>query len=241
MNDHLIEDAKRGGYISEIMRRLAKVEASNRVLLSRGLSKVTLISSDDDVYRVNTSPGGDSTFAGTIATLPGGADLTYALVSGLGQAMVPFSTSNLSRMVLHNTTRVDEALILNCVVATTTITLTDTVPSTWQVGDTITIKSQLNDGGGTLPIIDMQVVAPLEGKVGLFLNAYYNTPSVGNTLYLHSYETFNNNKLVYCPIVVASQTMRYNNLAVPLISNKYCFAWQGTPLHVIVRLAGYVE
>lgn len=84
-------------------------------------------------------------FVATIATLPGGATLTYnAPSSGTEDNLPPSNTGNLGKIRLWNTTRSTSALISDCNTGTNTITLTANVPAGWQVNDTITIRSQTN-------------------------------------------------------------------------------------------------
>lgn len=96
-------------------------------------------------YILRTSVAvGDTDWNGTIATLPGGAVLTYNHVSGDENVLIPYGATTLAKLRLYNSTRGTYGLIQASVAGTNTITLTAAVPGGWQVGDTITIRSQVN-------------------------------------------------------------------------------------------------
>lgn len=194
----------------------------------------------NDIFHV-TSPGGASAFVGTIATLPGGATLTYNVTSGQEGAMVPTSTSQLAKMRLYNTTpgRTPYALISNCVIGTNTLTLTANVPANWQVGDTITIASQTVIG--TFSWVDLEITSGPTGKTALFVKTQINSAVAGDAIRLHPLETYGAGKLSGNADVVAAGTTTNGFGLVKMTNNVFSLAWTGTPTVVFVREAGYLS
>jgi hypothetical protein len=135
-------------------------------------------------------------------------------------------------MVLHNTTRGDDALISNCVTGTNTITLTANVPGTWQVGDTITSRSQTNTtafGGGTVYFSDFEFTAGIETDSALFVASLliYDTAAAGQALYLHPYEAYSAAKLFFHRTQVSSLSHDGITPATPidLTTRRFTMAW----------------
>lgn len=100
------------------------------------------------IYGINAAS--DSDFVATIATYDGVQTLTYnAPSSGNENAIAYWTALDLAfnaKLVLHNTTRGNSALISSVTVGTNTIVLTagTASPPGWTVGDTITTRSQTN-------------------------------------------------------------------------------------------------
>lgn len=181
-----------------------------------------------DIYG-NTAGVNDSDFSGTIATLPGGAVLTYTPTGGDEVNLVPSSTSLLAKMVLHNTTRGDSALISNTVVGTNTITLTDTVPAGWATTDVITIRSTTNTAtvAGVAYFIDFEITSTDIPALTRAINA---TPSVidsgaaNQLIMFHPYEANVGSKRDQARTQVLGVTA-FAWFNMPIISNRYCMAW----------------
>ena len=193
----------------------------------------------NNIFRCD-SPGGDSSFVGTIATLPGGATLTYNITSGNEGAMVPNSTSHLAKMRLYNTTRGTSALISNCVTGTNTITLTANVPAGWVVGDTITIASQ-TVSGGALSWVDLEITSGPTNKTSVFMKLQCTSSTVGDTLRTHPFSaSFSTSKYDTCAVLVSGQTTQVFAL-VNVITNIFSISWSGTPTNVNIREAGYLQ
>ena len=162
-------------------------------LLNRPLAETQVY----DLYRAGTVAG-VSSWAGTIATKPGGAPTTITVtnVSGYEAALVPTATNQLAKMRMYNTTRGTYMLISNHVVGTHTTTFTANVPAGWTVGDVITIASQTVSGGG-LGWVDLEIVSTLTGKSFLFLYFQF----VGGTgsytgVYTHPFEAYAETKTI---------------------------------------------
>lgn len=201
---------------------------------------VTFETNANALFRCD-SPGGNSTFLGTIATLPGGATLTYNVTSGNEGAMVPQSTSQLGKMRLYNTTRGTSALISNCVTGTNTITLTANVPAGWAITDVITIASQTVDGSASSVFyVDIEITSGPTGKTGLFINMGINGSAASEALRLHPLETFALSKQVNLFANVAGvQSVRLG--MVKITSNVFSMAWSGTPTVVQLFESGYIS
>jgi hypothetical protein len=193
----------------------------------------------NDIFRCD-SPGGTSAFAGTIATLPGGATLTYNVTSGTEGAMVPVSTSQVGKLRLYNTTRGTSALISNCVTGTNTITLTANVPAGWALTDVITIASQTVTGSGQ-PMVDIEITSGgLLSKTNAFLGFLVISATVGDRLTLHPFEAFSASKYKNVFAQVANLTSETGRL-LKLTTNVFSLFWTGTPTTVLVREDGYLS
>lgn len=206
---------------------------------------VAVKSPTTDVMRVDAAS--DSDFVSTIATLPGGAVLTYGAVTfGAAANLVPNSTSALAKMVLHNTITGTDALISNCVTGTSTITLTANVPAGWAAGDAITIRSQTNTA---TPItagcycIDFEFTAADWDTPGKFMEAYCSirdTGAAGARMAFHPYEANSASKLKLFRTQVSNLFFDYGLPPLPIISNRFCMTWDATgagTFTIIVRLA----
>lgn len=195
--------------------------------------------SSNDIFRCD-SPGGDSSFVGTIATLPGGSTLTYNVGSGNEGAMVPSSTSHLGKMRLYNTTRGTNALISNCVTGTSTLTLTATVPAGWQVGDTITIASQTVSGD--FKWVDIELTdATLLNKSAISALFIHIASTAGYKSLVHPTETMAEAKRV--PNTTQASGIQHE-VTIPILkinSNLFSLAWNGSPTAVVLRVLGYIQ
>lgn len=195
----------------------------------------------DNAIATNTGGISDSDFVATIATLPGGAVLTYnAPSSGDEENLVPQSTSNLAKMVLHNTTRGDDALISDCNTGTNTITLTDSVPGTWQVGDTITIRSQTNTStSGSAYFIDFEFTSTITDVEAWFLALWTMQDSgTGARIFLHPYETNSGAKRLAFYNQVAGATIATTLGPLALISKRFCLLWRPSGSNTMTLLQG---
>ena len=206
-------------------------------LLLTGTATVSL-SSAFVVYRGNLS--GDSDWQGTIATLPGGAVLTYNIVGGDERVLQSAFGTDIAKLTLYNITRGDNALILQTVIATNTVTLTAGVPGTWQVGDSIDVRSQTNTNvSGTSYFFDYQItsVIPILARSMGVEVTWTDSGGTGERLILHSFVAFANGKRMILDTVVAGGSLfGYKN--IPLIDRKYTAQWTAsgaaTASHILV-------
>ena len=194
----------------------------------------------EDVYR--TSVGSDSDFVATIATLPGGAVLTYnAPSSGDETNLVPASTSQPAKMRLRNSTRTNYGLISNCVTGTNTITLTANVPGDWQVGDIITIRSAVNtDTSGAAYFVEFELVSDVNAlarDMFLYITLKDTGAVASAAIRLHPWETGSVSKRDVFRPQVTGVILNLVNGPMPIISNRFCVLWNasgvGTLLWII--------
>ncbi len=172
----------------------------------------------------------DSDFNGTIATLPGGAVLTYTPVSGDELNLVSGDPANISKIRLFNSTRSTYGLIENSVAATNTITLTANVDAGWQVGDSITIRSQTNTSvvAGNTYWFDFEIedstkvpalARAIEGQI-----AHRDTGGAGETTRIHPWETNSGAKRRVSNVNAANQLL-YTRFFTILIQRRYLMQW----------------
>jgi hypothetical protein len=183
----------------------------------------------NDIYRCDAVS--TSNFVSTISGTPSGATLVYGVVSaGAENVLVPSSTSQIAKMVLHNTSIGDSLLISNVNTGTNTITFTTNVPGTWANGHTITVRSQTNTANplANTYYIDFELVtgnlnALTRAFTGLFaLYDAANTPE----LYIHPYEANSASKAQNYAVSVAAKVTSFNPDPIPILSNRFCMAWQ---------------
>jgi len=187
----------------------------------------------------------DSDFVSTIATLPGGAVFTYGAVTRGDEAnVVPSATTQLAKMVMHNTDRGNDALVSNCVTGTNTVTLTDDVPGDWEVGDEVTICSQTNttNPSANVYFIDFEITSGADALTRYIIPyvAWRDSGAANLDLTTHSYETNSNAKRRGIKIQVANVYINLPAAPVPLIKARFCMSWGASganTANTIIRLA----
>jgi hypothetical protein len=177
-----------------------------------------------------------SAFTGTIATLPGGAVLTYNPVTGSELNLVPGTTTAMAKLRLYNTTRGTYALIANCVAATNTITLTANVPAGWTVGDTIDIASPTVTLGFSW--IDLELTAGPYLRSHIAIATYVQTGTLGNIFGIHPTVAFSAPKANYNIGIVINQVIPTFNI-VPLTGSLFSITWNGAFTSIILREQGF--
>lgn len=187
-----------------------------------------------------------SEWTGTIATLPGGAILTFSTTSGDKKWLVPVSTTALAKLVLHNLTpgRTAYALISTAVAASNSVTLTTNVPGDWQVGDTITIDSQTNLGvSGSAYFLDYQVTGISGLPRALAVDYNFTDISVnGIRTELHPFSSFAGASAFF--LNANTSTILARTVLVPLISSRYTIRANASGVDTIfanVYIMGYFE
>jgi hypothetical protein len=180
----------------------------------------------------NSSALSDSDFNGTIATLPGGAVLTYTPVSGDELNLVPGNTTAIAKLRLYNSTRSTYGLINDADTATNTITLTATVDAGWQVGDSITLRSQTNTSAvsGTyffdFEIEDNTEIPDLARAVEAQI-AFRDTGAAGETARVHPWETNSGAKRRVFQAQVANQLL-YTRFFTTFIQRRFVMQWSSS-------------
>ena len=196
----------------------------------------------DDIYSTHiTNHVSDSDFVALIDSLPGGAAVRYDTpTSGTEDNLQPNETTHHGKLVLHNTTRGDSALISDNDTTGGTgydgeITLTATVPGTWQAGDTITLRSQTNTSlvsNGYFIDVDLSTSSTIPALcrfVEMEMNVF-DLASGGLASKVHPYEANDNSKRKSIYVLVGGGGLYTSvNLAViPLVERKFCAAWNAS-------------
>jgi len=193
----------------------------------------------NDVYRNNACSS--SAFAGTIASLPGGASITYNLVSGAADAMICSGPANNAKMRLYNTTRGNYARIISCVVATTTITFDTNVPVDWQIGDVITILSPTL-GFNAVSWVELEITAGLlVARDKCILTLLYKDSTVANTQFrAQPYEAPHPCKMHSWWCQVANQYVG-SQFDLKIVDDVICIGWSasgaGTAAVIVKQIA----
>ena len=166
---------------------------------------------------------GDSTFIGTIATLPGGAVLTYNVTSGDENWLDAVSTTALAKLRLFNSTRGTYALISDTVTGTNTITLTANVPAGWATTDVITIRSQTNtDTSGGAYFLEYEITSEIPELARYIICdfAFADTAAAGQRGTVHPYAAFSLSKASFLNSQVAN-VITSRTVMIPLIQRRY--------------------
>jgi hypothetical protein len=192
----------------------------NEITVSGG-SGITPAYGVADVFGFGNA--GSSGWTGTINGAPSGAVITYTHVSGNKTSLKPLLATLLARQRLHNITRGEYGLILTSN-DTSTITLTENVPVTWQSGDTITTNSPTVNLAGYVDIEFIDGVGVGVNGLFLLLNLK-DTAAVGATVVIHPYAAYNTRKA----IVLYTQVVNifFNAVApVAIISDCFVLKWE---------------
>lgn len=193
-----------------------------------------------DIFRVD-SPGGQSLFVATIASVSGNTLVYNAPSSGTDGVIVPTSSSQLAKMRLYNISNapVDYLLISSVNTATNTITFTSAVPAGWVAGETVSIASQTVTGSG-YGMFDLEITdTSLTGKPSLFISLIINSSAVGNRVTLHPFESFSVSKYKNIFAQVASVNNETERL-IQINNNVVSMFWDGTPTVLVLRVGGYL-
>lgn len=240
-NDYLITSATAGyaqgqSYMSPEIFAVCVANGSGGTVEALLMTQRTMIPLpvDDNIYSVLNAS--DSDFVSTIATLPGGVTLTYgAVTSGAEDTIVPWYTANYGKLVLHNTTRSDYALVEDVDTGTNTITLTAAVPGTWQVGDTITARSQTNTDlitNSYFQDVELEDAANVPANVVLILGVFDSIRDTGGGAGLwaiiHPFEAGQTAKRrVVRPVVTNVAHGDFLTFA-PLVNRRLQFSWHAS-------------
>ena len=207
-----------------------------------------LITSPNNFLFVNGASGSD--FLTTISSIPTTTTLVYnAPSSGDENSIVPQSSSELAKIVLHNTTRGDDILIGSVNTSTNTITLaTGTVPGSWAISDTITTRSQTNTSvfQGSSRWFDLEITSTEipDSAIGITLGMVFNdTASSPLPFALHPFESSANSKQFLLRTQDTNEEFRAVSPVMPVINKRLQAAWNaggtGTAL-IELRVFGVV-
>jgi len=186
------------------------------------------VSSSNNILYVNSHAEND--FVSTIATLPGGAVLTYAAVtSGAENTIAPIAATELGKLRLYNSTRSTYGLIDSVVVGTNTINLTANVPGAWQVGDTITLRSPTTVFSAPPPYfyeVDLSsadnTAVPVLARALVMDAGAKDTGGTGDYLLTHPWETYAGSKEKANRIYLAN-VYHYRQVEVSLFQRRFSY------------------
>lgn len=168
---------------------------------------------------------GDSDFVATISDIPSANVIEYNNPTSGDEDFLGYydGIDQIGMLVLHNTTRTESELVRNAIVASNQIILNVDVPGTWEIGDTITLRSQVCDIGGSPYYFDLDVsdVVPAAATVLYLACAYRDSGGVAS-LATHPYETYGAGKSFGTNAPVAGVLFPYFT-PVPLVSQRFCF------------------
>lgn len=180
-----------------------------------------------DIYKASSLTTSD--FVALINGAPSGTSVVYDTISSGDEAnLVPTASTQLGKLVLHNTTRGDDALISDCNTGTNTITLTDTVPAAWANNDAITIRSQTMLGTkGSAYFMDIDISSGIPTEIitmYLYVNKWEDSGGVGQEVILHSYK----DEVDGTRIAFANQVAGVKFAAAaptPMVGSRFTMAW----------------
>lgn len=180
---------------------------------------------------IGVSGHADTDFVATINGAPNATTVVYnAPSSGNENVIDPDAATHLGRMVLFNSTRGTERLIVDTNTGTNTIT-TENSADAWANGDTITIRSQTVTGVGPPYMIDVDLslvpagdLDPLARAMLIKVTEQETGTVVAGFSYTvtHPYETFNNNKQITVLAQISTQFIAVHSVQV-LIEQRFCW------------------
>lgn len=206
------------------------------LLLTQSISR--MITFATALYQPQSGAVSRTDWIGTIAELPGGAAVRYSTTSGNEDVLKPRDTTQLSKMVLHNTTRGDYALIddndetggAGPPAYDGEIALTASVPGSWQTSDVITVRSQTNTstfGSPSAYFLDFELVDggidPLARAVG-FQVLFRDNTAAGEAIRFHPFEANENQKRMGARNYITTQDS-FTTVFISFISRRYCMGW----------------
>lgn len=200
---------------------------------------------------VSVNLASTSDFVSTIATLPGGAVLTYgAVTSGHENTIDVTAADLLGKIRLYNSTRGTYGLIDSVVVGTNTITLTVNVDAGWQVGDAITTRSQTAVYPGAPPYlyeIDLSsadnTVIPITARAVFCDITFKDSAVAGAFLFVHPWEAYATAKVKVLTCYVANVNSA-RGMDVPLIQQRFVTLWSASGVGTVsqaIRVRGWWE
>lgn len=244
IGDYLILGAAntvtRQTYMSPEVVAIAMAAGSGGSVDALLLTGRVVVPTSDTHYIYGVQIASDSDFTSTIATLPGGSDLTYgAITTGAENAIDPWAGLDAdfnAKLTLHNTTRGTSALISAVVIGTNTITLTAAVPVGWVVGDTITARSPTNtqnwSGGAYYFEYDMSGFTskpPLATAILIHSSISDTSATVAALSSFHPFEAFASSKNLQLWSQAGAANVRFlAPIFVNVINSKFCLGWDAT-------------
>lgn len=202
-------------------------------------------SSSNDLVRINSHTG--TKFNGTISSVSSANVVWNVGPTGNADSIVPASTSELCKLVCHNTTENNTGLISSVNTGTRTITLTANAPGSWSASDAIQVNSRINTdviGASSNTFYDVEVadtatIPALATNLWLYITV--SDTGGSNSTLRHSYSTGAAGKRAgtVSPAANVSATCV---IPVALIGRRFqieCTATGSGTATLVYRLAGY--
>lgn len=153
------------------------------------------LTSTNDVFDINGAS--DSDWQSTQNGAPAGAVITYntPLTAGAEDTIVPAAATQLGKLVLHNTTRGEEAFISSVNIVANTITVTDAADvAAWVNGNGLEVRSQTNTDtlAAGIYFFDVEITSAEVPALATMLGFnwfYRDTGAANESCVLHPYET----------------------------------------------------
>ena len=213
----------RTGASPSIFARALTNESSNvcSALLLTGRTYVP-IASANDVIGINASldsdTNGTTPWYGTINdAAPTVNPVTMATTTGSLVSITPNLTTNLSKMVMRNTTRGNEAFISSITGNDVTFV---SIPSNWVNGDALNAESANIGNGYRLLDMSGQSEVPVTAVALNLIMVLTDSLGVGATMYIHPDETFSGVKQKFHTNAVTAQVFRLSRFQ-PLINMRF--------------------
>lgn len=182
-------------------------------------------------------PGADaSDFVAVVAAAGVVGDKVYhnPPSSGAQNCVSPNTATELAKIILHNTTRAEEAFIIEAGVDGTDdfIRVTNSADiSAWGTSDDITTRSQTNTSTiGVSRWFDCEIISTSDADID-FLTvlltvaaSFRDTGAVDERLFLHPYKA-NNSPERQIAISTTTATRTEMLLYIPLIRRRFCILW----------------
>jgi hypothetical protein len=232
IGDYLVTSTTAGqGGVSTVMRpEIFGVFLTANVAGAGGTADVLLltntvfkpVTSDNEILLVANHSG--TTFSALINGAPGATTVVYDTITGNENSIVPSSSSELGKLVLHNTTRGDSALIQSVNVGTNTITV-DSVPGAWANNDAIQVNSLTNTTSLlSVHYFDVEMSSSLIPTLSRALHVYgsgRDSGAAGIQTIMHPFEADATGKRIqiFTPAATIPSSIGIN---ISLIDNKMC-------------------
>jgi hypothetical protein len=213
---------------------------TKKTLVSSLGSTVAQENNAGDIFRVD-SPGFTSVFVALLNGDPtnvANSVCTFDTVTAGGVAVItPTSTTQIGKMMIHNTTRGTSALILSATGVTFTTT-TNVYTLGWRNNDVITIQDPTINSS---EFVSIEITSGPMSKSAIFMYVSASASAATGSYFLAPYEAVSSAKNQSIAQQVANIGVTYFGL-LKITSNRFGLRWSGTSVTVLVlREMGYIE
>lgn len=203
-------------------------------------------------FIINIASASDSDWRSTQSGAPAGVVITYnvALTSGSEDTIVPTTSTALGKLILHNTTRGEEALIKSVNIGANTITVTDADDVTdWVNTNVLVVRSQTNTAapGGVyffdIKFEDTSVIPALAVGFGAYISQ--SDSGAANAIhYIHPWKADAASERQTLRTQVAGIAYNVMTPMIPIIQRRFVTARNASgagTLNASLRLLSVVE